>query len=116
MWIFTRDGFFSIAATRFCQPGEVAVRARKIEHLERMMARHDVTADILTFSESDYRYRIQIPRETFARILAEEALSLDYNSFKDAMAESEASADYLRVMFATWAAVHKMQSQELPRD
>lgn len=116
MWIFTRDGFYSVAATKFCEPGEVAVRARKIEHLERLMERHKVEAPILTFPDADYRFRIQIPKELLARILSEEALNLDYNSFKDAMGESASSADYLRVMFSTWAAVRKMQSEELPKD
>ena len=116
MWIFTRDGFFSVAATRFCAPGEIAIRARKKEHLVNLMARHELTADVLSFANADYRYRVQIPREEWGRILQAEALSVDYHSFKDAMAEAEASADYLRAMFATWAIVHKIQMDELPPD
>jgi len=116
MWIFTRDGFFSVAATKFCQPGEVAVRARKKEHLESLIARHGLKADILTFPEADYRYRIQIPREEWGKALQNEAVDLDYHSFKDAMADAGASADYLRAMFSTWDIIHKIQTQELPKD
>jgi hypothetical protein len=116
MWIFTREGFFSIAATKFCQPGEVAVRARKKEHLEGFMARHGIEAEILTLSEADYRYRIQIPREAFVDALCEEAKSIDYNSFIDATTQGGASADYLRAMFDTWAAINRIQAQILPDD
>lgn len=115
MWIFTRDGFFSVAATKFCQPGEVAVRARKKEHLENLMARHAIQAEILSFPEADYRYRIQIPKAVWGKALQDEANSLDYNSFKDAMAEAGMSADYLRAMFATWSTIHKIQTDELPK-
>jgi hypothetical protein len=114
MWIFTRDGFFSVAATKFCAPGEVAVRARKKEHLTDLLARHGLKADILSFANADYRYRVQIPREEWGKVLQAEALSIDYHSFKDAMSETDASADYLRAMFATWANVHKIQTDELP--
>ncbi|WP_243357902.1 hypothetical protein [Fundidesulfovibrio terrae] len=116
MWIFSRDGFFSVAATKFCQPGEVAVRARKKEHLESLMERHGISAEILTFPEADYRYRIQIPKEIWGRALQDEANDLDYNSFKDAMAQAGMSADYLRAMFSTWSIIHKIQTEELPRD
>ena len=116
MWIFSRDGFFSVAATKFCKPDEVAVRARKREHLESLMERHGLKADILVFPEADYRYRIHITREQWAKALQEEAMCLDYNSFKDAMAAAGASADYLRAMFSTYATIHKIQSEELPKD
>lgn len=114
MWIFTRDGFFSVAATRHCQPGEVAVRAMKKEHLENLMARHGIAAEILRFPEADYRYRIQIPRQVWGKALEAEANALDYGSFKDAMANAGASADYLRAMFGTYALIHKIQADELP--
>lgn len=116
MWIFNRDGFFSVAATKFCQPGHVAIRSRKKEHLESLMSRHGIEAEILVFPEADYRFRIQIPKSDWGRVMQEEAMSLDYNSFKDAMADSGASADYLRAMFSIWATVHKIQTEELPRD
>jgi hypothetical protein len=116
MWIFTRDGFFSIAATKFCQPGDVAVRARKKEHLENLMARHGLEAEILIFPEADYRYRIQISKEMWGKTLEAEAKGLDYSSFKDAMEEALLSADYLRAMFSTWSTIHKIQTEELPHD
>lgn len=115
MWIFTRDGFFSVAATKFCQPEDVAIRARKREHLEGLMARHSIESEILVFPEADYRFRIQIPKSLWGQVMLEEAMTLDYNSFKDAMADSGASADYLRAMFTIWSTVHKIQTEELPK-
>jgi len=114
MWLFTRDGFYSVAATKFCKPGDVAVRARRKEHIERLMDRHGFEAEILCFAESDYKYRVQIPRELWSRILAHEAETLDYNSFKDALVEEHADSEYLRAMFTTWGVLRKMQVDELP--
>ena len=114
MWVFTREGFFSIAATKYCKPGELAVRARKREHLEGFMARHAIKADILSLPEADYRYRIQIPRETFMDALREEAGAVDYNSFIDASTNAGSSADYLRSLFDTWAAINRIQGEKLP--
>jgi hypothetical protein len=114
MWIFIRDGFFSVAATKFCGPGEVAIRARRKEHLENLMSRHGLTAEILCFKNADYRYRIHIPRDEWGTVLQEEAGYIDYESLIDAMAATDASADYLRAMSATWAIVQKIQTDELP--
>ncbi len=114
MWIFTRDGFFSIAANTFCAPGEVAVRSRRREHLEHLMARHGVEAPILVFENADYRYRIQIPKTLWGEILRQEAESLDYGSFKEAMDQSVQDSDYMRAMSATWGAIHKIQMNALP--
>jgi hypothetical protein len=116
MWIFTKDGFFSISVTPFCGPGEVAVRARRREHLENLMARHNVQSEILVFKEADYRFRIQIPREQWGQIMHEEGNGVDYESFKDAMGSTTDDADYTRAMSATRAAIRKIQMNELPQD
>ena len=114
MWIFTRDGFFSLAVTPFCKPGDVAVRARRREHLENLMARHEVQAEIMVFPEADYRFRIQIPREQWGRVMRAEGEGLDYESFKDAMGPTGDDADYMRAMSATRAAIRKIQMRALP--
>jgi hypothetical protein len=114
MWIFIRDGFFSVAATKFCAPGDVAVRARRKEHIENLMTRHGLTAEILSFKNADYRYRIQIPKDEWGKILQAEAQHIDYESLIDAMAATDASADFLRAMSTTWATVQKIQTNELP--
>lgn len=114
MWIFTKDGFFSISVTPFCKPGDVAVRARRREHLENLMARHNIQAEILVFKEADYRFRIQIPREQWGEIMKAEGLGIDYESFKDAMGATADDADYTRAMSATRAAIRKIQMHALP--
>jgi len=116
MWIFTRDGFFSLAVTPFCKPGEVAVRARRREHIENLMARHAIQAEIMVFTEADYRFRIHLPRAEWGRIMQAEGEGLDYESFKDAMGATAEDADYTRAMSATRAAIRKIQMAALPQD
>ena len=117
MWIFTRDGFFSIAATPFCKPGDVAVRCRRRDHLVKLMSRHGLETEILCVDNSDYKYRIQIPRDLWAGILRDEAAGIDYASFKDSLVAANADSDYLRAMFTTWSVLHKMQTSALePED
>lgn len=113
MWLFTRDGFFSIAATPFCKPGDVAVRCRRKEHIEKLISRHNLDAEILCVENSDYKYRIQIPRALWANILKAEAQDIDYPSFKDSLVAAGADSEYLRAMFTTWGVLHKMQSATL---
>lgn len=117
MWLFTRDGFFSIAATPFCKPGDVAIRCRRKEHITKLIARHKLDAEILCVENSDYKYRIQIPRTLWAKVVEAEAQAIDYASFKDSLVEAGADSDYLRAMFTTWGVLHKMQTAALePED
>jgi len=114
MWIFTRDGFFSVAATKYCGAGEVAVRAKKLEHLENIVKRHGITQAILHFPDTDYPYRVQLPLGVWSGIMAREAESVDYSSFLEAASKGGATADYLRALFGAWAVVSKIAPDALP--
>jgi len=85
MWIFTRDGFYSVVQDRFCKPSQVVVRARNKKDLERLIKKLDLPKEpnILTFDHSDYLHRILIPRKAWAKYVFEDANDIKYRNFKN---------------------------------
>lgn len=84
MWLFCKSGFFS-AVQHFENPGKIHVRARFEGDLERLCAAHDVTPSVSVTPQNDYRFRMDFDRETWAKIVSEEALEIDYPNFKNAV-------------------------------
>ena len=60
MWIFTKDGFYSVIKDKYCTEGELMVRARLRIDLERLLAKLDSDAEILVIKQADYRYRVKL--------------------------------------------------------
>ena len=82
MWIFLRDGFASI---RSVNKHSVMLRFRRRDHADRFAGRLGVNLmDVAESEGTDYRYRIVISRRALARMMTEEAESLDYDNFKNA--------------------------------
>ena len=55
MWLFTRDGFYSAVHDDYCSPGELMIRARAKEDIERMLAKLKIDdAEILVIKNADY--------------------------------------------------------------
>lgn len=87
MWIFLRDGFASVRAV-----GEqkLMVRFRRRQHAEKFSARlGSEQSEIFESDETDYRYRIMASRAAVAKLLAEEAMTIDYDNFKNACGPGE---------------------------
>jgi len=59
MWIFTKDGFYSAVKDKYCDDGELMIRARIKVDLERLLQKIESDAEILTFGHADYRYRVK---------------------------------------------------------
>jgi hypothetical protein len=86
MWLFTRDGFYSAVYDDYCNAGELMIRARVIDDLERLLKKlHLDDADILVIKNGDYRYRVKLTSEQWAAYAASEAASIDYANFKNAI-------------------------------
>jgi|SRR5215471_13985132 len=95
MWIFTRYGFFSISV----QGKHVAVRARSVEHLERLLERFwpRKKPAITVLEDADYRYRITTPKTTWANVAFDLAMEQTWSNFKDE-AERFARSKYDEVL------------------
>jgi hypothetical protein len=100
MWIFTDLGFFSVVAHRE-QVGVLLVRARVRSDLEALRARLPLEPKIVTTNAADYRYRMLVPTETFAAVMADAVRSIDYDNFKDAVDERQGH-DRAHVYLGIW--------------
>uniref|UniRef100_A0A832A7A7 Uncharacterized protein n=1 Tax=Desulfacinum infernum TaxID=35837 RepID=A0A832A7A7_9BACT len=83
MWIFTEDSFLSVVRHRD-DPERLLVRARIREDLERFcrMAGLD-NGEIHETPEADYRFRVEVPEETFINFMVQTIKFLDYDNFKN---------------------------------
>lgn len=95
MWLFTRYGFYSVVQARRCEGGQVTstpdpehlmVRARVRQHLINLQ---DVFPKLLDFQiqeslDTDYPYRIILPRQLWRSVAQALTEDINYVNFKDA--------------------------------
>jgi hypothetical protein len=88
MWLFSKSGFFSVVKHLY-KPDHLLVRARLQEDIEAMAALlTKETGQAFTpivLDEADYRYRLEVPRADFGRIMTRLVEDLDYPNFKSAV-------------------------------
>jgi hypothetical protein len=90
MWIVADFGYFSVVAHRD-KPGHLLVRARVRADLEALAGRLWPAPKIVTTPDADYRYRMLVPAEAFAAVMADAVKAIDYPNFKDQVAERQGS-------------------------
>lgn len=106
MWLFCKSGFFS-AVEHWGKPGVIHLRARFVGDLERLCAAHGLDAGgIVETPEGDYRFRMDLDREVWARVAAEEARAIDYPNFKAAVHDGSARDE---AYFMAWSAMRRGQ-------
>ena len=84
MWLFCKHGFFS-AVEHKDDESMVLVRSRFRGDLERLLESAGLDtwkAIVNNTPDADYAYRMEIPRETWSRIVQEVADDVDYTNFK----------------------------------
>lgn len=104
MWIFTNYGFFSFTQSTY-RPGFIQIRARDDRDLSDLRRKHGLRGKIIETENSDYRWRILCRQATAARIMAAEAMDIDYSNFKNAATPRQAS----RPLMEVWSAMHTVQ-------
>lgn len=105
MWLFCKSGFFSGVA-HATRPGVIHVRARFRGDLERLCAAHGEEPRVVETPDNDYRFRMDFPREVWARIVSEEARGIDYTNFKAAAHDGSARDN---AYMGAWAAMRQGQ-------
>lgn len=105
MWIFTKDGFYSIVAVRG-DASRVLVRARVRKHLEALLNRFKLDCRIVELKRADYKYRVAMKRAEWSSIACLLADGIDYSNFKGAC---EDDAKYSGVLHEVWYVVRKLQ-------
>lgn len=81
MWIFTKYGFYSIAAKG---KNAVMVRSRDKQHLANLKTRFPEIANlpIIEFKVADYQYRLIMPKQVWASLLYEMSMEQTWRNFK----------------------------------
>jgi len=112
MWIFTRDGFFSVVNDYDCKENELMVRARNSDDLHRFLDHVSGTsrAEIIEMDHADYRYRVKLPRTAVIGYMVVELDSLRYPNFKATIdyKDTERSIAYHEI----WNAMYAFQQHQ----
>lgn len=106
MWVYTRDGFYSIVQHRD-QPDVAVVRGRVEEDIRRFaerLVKYGVETDVWADESADYLWRFYAPLETVGRVLGELTEEIDYDNFKSA-----APKDRGAVLMAVWDQTTKLE-------
>ena len=110
MWIFTKQGYFSIACGRdyddMLDPKTKMLRCRCSQQLEALKADYP---DILhgkkvqfTY-ETDYSYRIILRQEELNLLLFEIADNIDYSNFKqEALCTNPGDFQFIKLLHQVW--------------
>jgi len=118
MWLFTRYGFFSVACAS--EPGgaldadTLMIRARSKAHLQRLQLRFPAIGDteIITTPNTDYRYRIVVPKSAWANTIAELATEQTWSNFKNEVARFGGRNEYEQALHEIWLIMHRLQRGE----
>jgi hypothetical protein len=119
MWMFTRYGFFSVTRPTMgsgdLPPAALLqVRARVRSHLEALRARFPTLADcpLLTTSNSDYRYRLIVERNAWAKVASQLALDTNYRNFKAECGRAGPwiGEEYKEALPRIWGIHHSLQT------
>ncbi len=116
MWIFTKYGFYSIVCAKRDGeggPSKIMIRARMRRHLENLADRFPALkdAEIKTTTDTDYRYRLFLKKETWAGVLFELAQEQDYSNFKDEAARNRdaVGSRYVDALHEVWSVMYPLQ-------
>lgn len=110
MWLVTPYGFYSAIAHR-SKPDTLIVRARARTDLETLIERFELNATIETILKADYPHRIELPKSTWADVVARMAQSIDYANFKDE-AKRVSGKRRADVLMRVWSALRDIERDD----
>ena len=126
MWLFTQYGFYSAVCARQgdgshgqpVDPNRIMLRARRREHLDRLLARFTDILGRVEVHEStatDYRFRIFVDKTDWASVLRDLGDELDYDNFKSAVANrltGDTDGNYEHALHDVWEVMYGLQRSE----
>ena len=110
MWIFTKYGFFSATCVKE-DDKTIQVRGRVEDHLRNLKVRFpELTGEIIVGEGTDYLFRIYVPKEIWAKVIAELANEVDYSNFKSEVGKNFGYKDeYSHSLMTVWSTMYKLQ-------
>ena len=111
MWLFTQVGFFSIVKKD--GEGIVTVRSRSRSDMVQLCKQYlpKYSDKIHASEETDYRYRIFVDQNEFARVAAQLVQDIDYPNFKNRVHTAQ-GPNRAHCYADVWSAVYRLQQQE----
>lgn len=103
------DGFFSIVEDSK-NPLRFSVRARKRGDIERVFFMK--SKDVLETTESDYRFRVFLPKDVVVKRMADEIGNIDYTNFKDSIPSTD--KDRYGIYSKVWHVMFDWQDRLYP--
>jgi hypothetical protein len=104
MWLYLKDGFYSVVS--YGDATHFVVRARVKGDLEALFPGHKVTR----WTDKDYLYRALVPKYEVAEAIDLAIQGINYRSFKDAVLDKRRGPYYGMV----WAVMHDLQDSLEP--
>lgn len=101
----TTEGFFSAVEDR-ADDGAVFVRARVRGDAEQLAVA--VGGAVIETPAADYRFRVRMSKDDWARYVAACATGIDYDNFKNAVAARQGSAR-ARTYVEVWGVLLRLQ-------
>ena len=100
MWLMCNKSFVSIV-DKASKPGCLMVRARRDGDIEMIFPGAKVKKTI----GNDYLFRAEVPREEVAKRIADQVMGIDYDNFKDSVADDRLHSAYAGV----WHTMARLQ-------
>lgn len=85
MWIFLKDGFFSVIEHPDSKK-HVVIRARVKGDIEKVFPEN---GGVEMTEDSDYRFRAPMTKDRFASHIAQQATLINYKNFKNSINDKE---------------------------
>ena len=100
MWVMLSGSFLSIVHKE-CDPDELLVRARVAGHIEAVFP----GAAVKKSPSNDYLFRAVLPREVVAKALADQAMSLSYDNYKNSVKNNR----FHDALASVWSIMARLQ-------
>lgn len=109
MWLFTKQGFYSIVAK---STKEFHVRARARKDLENLNRLAGTNYAIHRSEDADYRWRMVMPGNAARALVAKLAADIDYANFKGVVAKTPGQADKMDILHRIWGLMYDYQQDQ----
>jgi hypothetical protein len=108
MWVASKYGFYSIVESSL-KKGDFMVRGRIKKDLENLINNYDLKYEIIKTLDSDYRYRIIMPKSAITQLLFQLGEDIDYSNFKGKIAATPDQYEKLDAYHSVWKAMNRLQ-------
>ena len=97
MWICFNDAFVSaVLDPSDKSDNTIMLRARNKKHLKNLLPNNKILEDVGT----DYKYRTFLSKTSFANLLSERIMDLDYFNFKNSVENDRLHELYSKIWYA----------------